>query len=343
MNRDGEPAVDRVGFPRRPCFPSLLKKVNSMHRRNARTTTTGHSVTRRHFLGSAGVAWIASRVTAPLSAWGAAVAVAKVTVGAHPWVYAAKLPQYDITPVLPQIFADMRYAGMDGIELMHTALRPAEAVERIGELSRKHGLPVLGSSFGGAMWDRTQHSQILEDAEMVISRLSKLGGRTLGTSVGAARQRKTTDQLDAQAELLRTIIALGKTYGVVLNLHNHTYEVVDNLHDLKGTLARIPDVKLGPDLNWLVRGGVDPAAFLRQYGKQVVFLHLRDQNADGRWSEALGEGAMDYPAIAQTLKEIGFIGDAVIELAHERNFQPTRPLRESLKMSREFVRKVLGY
>jgi sugar phosphate isomerase/epimerase len=267
----------------------------------------------------------------------------KVVVGAHPWVYAATQPGYDITPILPQIFADMAYAGMEGIELMHTALRPADAVERIGELAEKHRLPVIGTSFGGAMWDRKQHAAVMDDAELVITRLAKLGGTTLGTSVGQAPKKKTPEQLDAQAEVLRKIIALGRKHGVTLNLHNHTYEVVDGMHDLKGTLARIPDAKLGPDLNWLVRGGVDPVAFLRQYGNQVVFLHLRDQHADGKWSEALGEGTMDYAAIAAALKEIPFRGHAVIELAHERDFKPTRPLRESLKKSRQFVRKVLGY
>jgi sugar phosphate isomerase/epimerase len=74
-----------------------------------------------------------------------------------------------------------------------------------------------------------------------------------------------------------------------------------------------------------------------------VFLHLRDQQADGRWSEAMGEGSTDYVAIGEALHEISFRGHAVIELAHERDFKPTRPLRESLKISREFVRKVLGY
>ena len=34
----------------------------------------------------------------------------KVIVGAHPWVYAATLPGYDITPKLESIFADMAYA-----------------------------------------------------------------------------------------------------------------------------------------------------------------------------------------------------------------------------------------
>jgi sugar phosphate isomerase/epimerase len=232
---------------------------------------------------------------------------------------------------------------MEGIELIYTALHPDGAVERIAALSKKHRLPVIGASFHGNMWDRGKHAEILADAELVIPRLAKLGGYTLGTSVGATGKIKTAEQLDAQAELLRKIIALGKQHGVILNLHNHTYEVEHNLHDLKGTLARIPDVKLGPDLNWLVRGGVDPVKFIREYGDRIVFLHLRDQKVDGKWSEAMGEGDMDYEAIGKALHDVGFCGPAVIELAHEGNFKLTRPLRESLKISREFVRKTMGY
>jgi sugar phosphate isomerase/epimerase len=306
---------------------------------------TGGCISRREFvrgtlmLAATGAAWPARAADAERDEGRGG----KIVVGAHPWVYAATQPQYDITPVLPQIFADMEYAGLDGIELMHTALRPADAVERIGELSRRHKLPVIGTSFSGTMWDRSRHSEVLEDAEKILPRLSALGGRTLGTSAESPGKRKTEQQLDDQAELLRKLIALCTKHGVVLNLHNHTYEVNDGMHDLKGTLARIPDVKLGPDLNWLVRGGVDPVWFIRTYGKQIVFLHLRDQKKDGRWSEALGEGAMDYVAIAKALHEIPFRGDAIIELAHERDSKPTRPLRESLKLSREFVRTVLGY
>lgn len=297
---------------------------------------------RRHFLQAIALAATAVSVPAWLKAQ-AAPANSKILVGAHPWVYAATQPGYDITPVLPQIFSDMQYAGLDAIELMHTALRPSDAVERIGELSRKNKLPVLGASFDGAMWDRPRHQAVLDDAELVITRLAKLGGRTLGTSVGHAPQKKTEDQLDAQAECLRKLIAIGEKNGVVINLHNHTYEVENNLHDLKGTLSRIPNVKLGPDLNWLIRGGVDPVAFIRQYSQSIVFMHIRDQKSDGKWSEALGEGNTDYPAIAKALQIAGFQGDAVIELAHERDFKPTRPLRESLKISRAYVKRVFGW
>jgi sugar phosphate isomerase/epimerase len=153
----------------------------------------------------------------------------------------------------------------------------------------------------------------------VIGHLAKLKGKTFGISVGAAPQKKTAQQLDVQADLLRKIMAIAEKHRVTVNLHNHTYEVIDDLHDLKGTLARIPDAKLGPDLNWLVRGGVDPVWFIRNYREQIVFLHLRDQYKDGRWSEALGEGDMDYAAIGKALRDVKFSGIAVIELAHERS------------------------
>ncbi len=161
--------------------------------------------------------------------------------------------------------------------------------------------------------------------------------------MGDARQMKTPEQLDAQAEILRKIIAFGNEHGVVLNLHNHTYEVRDDEHDLRGTLARIPDVKLGPDLNWLVRAGIDPVDFIRRHGDRMVYMHLRDQKPDGTWPEAMGEGATDYVAVGKELHRINYAGDAGIELAHEKNFKLTRPLRESLKMSREYVRRTMGY
>lgn len=167
-------------------------------------------------------------------------------------MYAAKQPEYNVTPVLPQIFSDLKYAQIDGIELMHNVLRKRETVERIWDLSQKYELPVIGTSFGVDMWNRDKYEAVLEDAELVIGYLAKLKGKTFGVSVGATPRKKTIQQLDTQADLLREIIAIAEKHHMTVNLHNHTYEVVD---DLKGTLARIPDAKLGPDLNWLVRGG----------------------------------------------------------------------------------------
>jgi sugar phosphate isomerase/epimerase len=139
-----------------------------------------------------------------------------------------------------------------------------------------------------------------------------------------------------------SFLALQTTDNSVLaNLHNHTFEVEDNLHDLKGTISRVPGLKLGPDLNWLIRGGVDPVSFIRTYGEKLVYLHIRDQTEDGIWTEYVGEGATDFPAIARALKEANFNGEVAIELASEA--PPKNPMKENWKKSRDYVRDVFGW
>jgi hypothetical protein len=99
--------------------------------------------------------------------------------------------------------------------------------------------------------------------------------------------------------------------------------------------------KLGPDLNWLIRGGVDPVNFIRTYGSKMVYMHIRDQRQDGKWTEYIGEGITDFPAIAEALKEIDFKGEAAIELASD--VPPQNPMKENWKDSRVYVRKVFGW
>jgi sugar phosphate isomerase/epimerase len=115
------------------------------------------------------------------------------------------------------------------------------------------------------------------------------------------------------------------------------------MHDLKGTLARIPDIKLGPDLNWLIRAGINPVDFINTYGKQIVYLHIRDQYADGKWTEYVGQGTTDFPAIAKALKTQKFKGSAAIELAFEKDFNPANPLKEDWKLSRKYVKDVFRW
>lgn len=273
----------------------------------------------------------------------ASTANRKPVVAGHIWVYAAPQPGYDPTPALETAFADLSAAGIEAIELMERALRHDDALRRIGRLSREHNLPVIGSSWDGPTWDRARHAALYEDAEIVVDRLGRLGGRHLGVSVGDAKRRKTDAELDAQAEFLRGLDSICRANGVQMNLHNHIYEVQEDEYDLKGTLARIPDAKLGPDLDWLTGAKVNPVDFIRRHGKRLVYLHLRDRRKDGVWSEAMGEGAIDYVAIGKALREVGFSGDVAIELAHPKDFKPTRPLRDSWKMSREYVRKTLGF
>lgn len=300
---------------------------------------------RRKFIQRSSLSLLALTLarTAGATAFAAGGAGKKITVGAHVWVYAASQPGYDVSPILSQIFSDVAYAGFDGVETMEHPLRSPVYTKQIRELMDKHKIKLIGSSYGADMWNKDKQNQIYEDVDLIFTNMASVGGRTFGVSVGEPSGRKKTDtEFDVQAELLKKLIALGEKKGIVLNLHNHTAEVADNMYDLRGTLKRIPDVKLGPDLNWLLRAGVDPISFLKEFKKQIVFMHLRDQLSNGKWPESMGEGNVNFSAIADVMKEINFQGDAIIELAHENGFVRTRPLKESLKMSRDYMRKTMG-
>jgi sugar phosphate isomerase/epimerase len=267
----------------------------------------------------------------------------KITMGAHVWVFASTMPGYDVSPILSQIFSDVSFAGFDGVETMEHPLRSTVYTKQIKELIDQYKIKLIGSSYGADMWNKDKQNEIYEDVDLIFTNMASVGGRTFGVSVGEPAGRKKTDaEFDNQAALLKKLISLGEKKGIVLNLHNHTAEVENNMYDLRGTLKRIPDVKLGPDLNWLLRAGVNPLDFLREYRKQIVFMHLRDQLSNGKWPESLGEGNVNFKEIADVLNEINFEGDAIIELAHENGFVRTRPLKESLKMSRDFMRKTMG-
>jgi len=267
----------------------------------------------------------------------------KVQVGGHPWLYAKFRPNYDINDILDQIFADFAYAGLDGIEFMYSVLQKKGAADQVAELSHKHKLPVIGMSYQADMWDRAKQNAIVDEVSALLPQLQKLGGRTMGTGVGTPNRKKTAAELDAQAEVLRKLIPLCRKYGVVLNLHNHTYEVENGEYDLNGTLSRIPDAPLGPDLGWLAYAGIDPVDFIRRRGKAMVFAHLRDRKADGHRADVMGEGVVDYRGVARELRALKFQGPLVIEMTSSTGKMPDRPLRECFKLSRDYVRRVMGW
>jgi sugar phosphate isomerase/epimerase len=266
----------------------------------------------------------------------------KVMVSGHLWVYASKYPpDWDCTPILDTVWSDFKYAGMSGVEVMEPILRHPDAEQRFNDLIGKYDVPLTGTSYYADMWNKDKKQEILDDVNLVVGKLGKLGASTFGITVGDAGHVKTEDELDAQADLLKGIFKVCDTNKIQPNLHNHTFEVNNGMHDLKGTLARIPNANLGPDLNWLIRGGVDPVWFIKTYGHQMVYMHIRDQYANGKWTEYLGQGVTDFPAISQALKDVNFKGRAAIELAFDN--PPVNSVKDDWKTSRQYVSKVFGW
>lgn len=127
-----------------------------------------------------------------------------IPVDAHLWVYASRFPpDWDCTPILDEVFSDLKYAGYDKVEVMESILKHDDAVKRLDDLVQKHNLPVTGTSYYGDMWNKDQQQHIMEDIELVIERLRLVGGTMIGLTVGDAKRIKTEDELDTQAETLK--------------------------------------------------------------------------------------------------------------------------------------------
>lgn len=265
-------------------------------------------------------------------------------VDAHLWVYASRFPpNWDCTPILDEVFADLKYAGYSGVEIMEPILRHDDAVDRLLGLQHKYKLALAGTSYSGDMWKKEDHEKIAEDLDLVTERLHKAGGKMIGLSVGSPGRKKTEEELDVQGELLKKILTICNKNRIEANMHNHTYEMEHDMFDFKGTVQRVPELKLGPDLNWLLRAGVDPVWFINSYGNKMVYMHIRDQRADGKWTEAVGEGDTNFNAISNAFEKINYRGKAAVELAFEPGTDPSRPVKESWKMSRQFVKKIFGW
>ena len=298
------------------------------------------SLNRREFL-----AIVPAMAAVSATGLGAETAAKTIPVGAHPDVYSQHRDELrQDVPLIEQIFSDMSYAGLDGIELFGAGdLYAKGGAARIRELMKKYNLPVIGMSYSGPMWDRERHAAMIEQGARTSGDWRRCMDTLWESRSAQPKPRKRPSSWDVQADFLRKLFEICKSNGVKPNLHNHTYEVKDNEYDLKGTLRVFRTRSLGriwtgwspaASIRWISSGATRIESFLRT---------LRDRKSDGKWPEAMGEGNLDYSAYGRALRDVGFSGDLVIELAHPGNFKLTRPLRESLKMSREYVRRVMGY
>jgi sugar phosphate isomerase/epimerase len=301
---------------------------------------TVKSNSRRQFLKRTSLA-VASTLALPL--FGASTKKDRYAISAHLWVYASRYPpDWNCNPIMETVFKDLKHAGLNGVELMEVNLRDSAAVQKLKDLISRYEFPVTGTSYGADMWKRELRSEILDDVKLVVANLSSVGGKTFGISVKTPGRLKTEKELDDQAELLQAIRKVCNDHGVTPNLHNHTYEVENNLHDLGGTLKRLPDFPLGPDIGWLAKAGVDPVNFVKKYGKQMVYMHLRDIDSEGEWTEVPGQGTIDFRSVAAALRETGFSGSIAIELAFASGFKPTRELKESWKISQDYIDRIFN-
>lgn len=101
--------------------------------------------------------------------------------------------------------------------------------------------------------------------------------------------------------------------GLDFGWHNHDFEFIKTAEGVLPQTAIFdggPDLKWEMDVAWVVRGGADPLAWIKDYAGQIVAAHVKDiapvgQNLDEDGWADVGHGTVDWPTIMAALKSIG--------------------------------------
>ena len=266
-----------------------------------------------------------------------------VAVQVYGWTQAINFPNSPpLEERLDDAFGAIKRAGFDHVEtsLGWETMQPfLDALKRQGL-----GCPALYS--GGTFHVEAEAEQAIEQIVAGTRRaIDILGIQVINCNPSgkAGHAEKTDDELALQARMLDRCGAELRALGVRFALHNHTPAMASNAREVHSNLRNTTpgNVWLNADVEWIRHGGGDPVAFLNEYAGRIGSLHIRDA-VGTQWVQALGEGDIDFPGIAAALKAGNFTGVMSLELAYDDKTEITRSFEENHRVSRDFIRRVLG-
>ncbi len=266
----------------------------------------------------------------------------------YPWLTFYRRAGIDFGASLDKVLGQVVAAGMDGYEPL--ASSPQQVEDLAGRL-KKHGLQMRSVYVNSTLHDAAAAEKSIGEVVAIAEKAKTAGTRIIVTNPNPIRwggeEDKTDPQLRTQAEALNRLGERLAGLGMVLAYHNHDAELRNAArelhHMLVGTEPKL--VTLCLDAHWIYRGAGNSAVavmdVVKLYGPRITELHLR-QSVDGTWTEAFGEGDIDYAAIVQHLVEIGVRPHVVLEQAVEKESPKTMNAEQAHRRGGQYARRVFA-
>ncbi len=249
---------------------------------------------------------------------------------------------------LDEGLAEVAASGLDGFE---PSLGDVAQVERLAPLLKKHRLRMRSFYANSLLHEAERADESIRQILAVAPRARDAGARIVVTNPNplawGGAQDKNDEQLKVQAAALNRLGAELRKLDLTLAYHNHDMELRQAArefhHMMLGTDPA--NVTLCLDAHWVYRGSGNSQVALfdivRLYGKRIRELHLR-QSTGGVWTEAFGDGDIDYRALADALRREGVRPHIVLEQAIENGSPNTMPSLEAFTKSTEYVRRLFA-
>jgi sugar phosphate isomerase/epimerase len=106
-----------------------------------------------------------------------------------------------------------------------------------------------------------------------------------------------------------------KAHGMKLTIEHHTHTIIPNADAFLLLWSAIRDPALGYNLDtgWTLSQREYPPLAIHKVAPHLMNLHVRDIDGLMRKFVHIGEGVMDFKAVAESLKKIGFTGFLSVE------------------------------
>lgn len=137
-----------------------------------------------------------------------------------------------------------------------------------------------------------------EELDALFAQAAAIGiGTVIDPKVDESRWRDA-ESIRATAQALNAASVIARTHGIVVGYHNHAHEIESRVAgttalEFFATLLE-DDVVLEVDTYWVVVGGADPLAVLKNLGERVVAVHIKDGpgTAQAKDQVAVGRGSL---------------------------------------------------
>lgn len=134
-------------------------------------------------------------------------------------------------------------------------------------------------------------------------------------------------------------------YKIRIAIHNHgPGALYDKISDVqKAVKGRHPLIGACVDTGHFIRSKEDPVKAVRELGKRVFALHVKDEEKRQRVSRnvIIGSGHLDLVGLFKTLKQIKFPADGSVSLEYEANpDNPIEDMKECLEAARAAIKKI---
>ncbi len=209
-------------------------------------------------------------------------------------------------PPLADTLKMLAQAGYDGVEGFGGLYADKAGLAEMASGLAANGLAMRSGHFG--------LSQVEETPDWAIEVAKTLGMDTVIVPWLPAELHPTTGACwQALGARLQKAGAPIRAAGMAFGWHNHDFEfrkTADGALPQTALFEGGPDLKWEIDVAWVVRGGADPIAWIKDHANRIVAAHVKDiapagQNAaeDG-WAD-VGYGTVDWPAIMAALRGVG--------------------------------------